>query len=73
MDRAIELFEFWKRDAQMNGKQMQSKTPHTEAKESMGNFSALQAIIPGGVSQMPAELREAIDWAEAEKLKRGLA
>ena len=38
----------------------------------LAEFTALQSVIPGGLSKIPAHLKDAIAWAEAEKRKRGM-
>ena len=67
--RALELLEYWQREAKPGGKATHS--PVSEA-DAMDQFMGLQSVIPGGVSRLTPAMREAIEWAEAQKAKMGL-
>lgn len=53
------------------GEDRQDRWEPPGEQQSLQQFSGLQALMPG-ISRMPPNLREAIEWAEGEKTKRGI-
>jgi len=62
--------KFVNRGAKTDGSTVESRDPLTES-AAMGQFAVLQAVMPG-VGKIPAELRDAIKWAENQKAKFGM-
>lgn len=78
LDRVLDLLEYMRRESAAKfGKQEHSApvyeawAPPTE-KQAMDDMASMQSVF-GGVNAIPQHLREAIAWAEDEKMKRGIA
>ena len=69
--RAIEFLDYMGRAPGMQVTMGTGPRKAVDEQDALGQFSSLQAMLPG-VSAIPPKLREAIAWAEGEKVRRGI-